>query len=87
MIQQLQVHSVLDEGESPHSTSDNLAKLNSYRICAGRFMALNSVFIAIASILQVFELSNPRDESGKEIPVEYDFTSGLFSSVPMIVLY
>ena len=42
-------------------------------------MAENSLFIAIASILQVFDISNPMDATGKEIPLKYDFTSGVFS--------
>ncbi|KIJ47075.1 hypothetical protein M422DRAFT_164363 [Sphaerobolus stellatus SS14] len=49
------------------------------RICPGRYMAMNSVFFAIASILQVFEISKARDASGEEIPVEAEFTSGFFS--------
>ncbi|KIJ44626.1 hypothetical protein M422DRAFT_167941, partial [Sphaerobolus stellatus SS14] len=51
------------------------------RICSGRHMAMNSVFLAIASILQVFEISKERDGSGKEIPVVAEFCSGLISSV------
>jgi len=42
-------------------------------------MAENSLFIAIASILQVFHISNPMDTMRNEIPVQYDFTSGLIS--------
>ncbi|KIJ51980.1 hypothetical protein M422DRAFT_243553 [Sphaerobolus stellatus SS14] len=49
------------------------------RICVGRYMAMKSVFLAIASILQVFEISKARDASGKEIPVEAEFTSGFLS--------
>ncbi|KIJ44607.1 hypothetical protein M422DRAFT_251892 [Sphaerobolus stellatus SS14] len=49
------------------------------RICSGRHMAMNSVFLAIASILQVFEISKERDGSGKEIPVEAKFCSGFVS--------
>ncbi|KIJ44644.1 hypothetical protein M422DRAFT_251939 [Sphaerobolus stellatus SS14] len=46
------------------------------RICSGRHMAMNSVFLAIASILQVFEVSKERDGSGKEIPIEAEYSSG-----------
>ncbi|KIJ44585.1 hypothetical protein M422DRAFT_168011, partial [Sphaerobolus stellatus SS14] len=49
------------------------------RICVGRYMAMKSIFLEIASILQVFEISKARDASGKEIPVEAEFTSGFFS--------
>jgi len=49
------------------------------RICPGRYMAENSLFIAIASILQVFEISPAIDSNEKEIPLKYEFTSGFFS--------
>jgi hypothetical protein len=41
-------------------------------------MADNSMFIAVASILQVFDIAPARDKSGKEIPVNQAFTSGFF---------
>ncbi|KIJ48753.1 hypothetical protein M422DRAFT_28227 [Sphaerobolus stellatus SS14] len=49
------------------------------RICPGRHMAENSLFIQIASILQVFDVSGPRDSTGKELPLEYEFKTGIFS--------
>ncbi|KIJ40664.1 hypothetical protein M422DRAFT_173338 [Sphaerobolus stellatus SS14] len=51
------------------------------RICPGRHMAENSLFIQIASMLQVFEISEPRDATGKERPLEYTFSSGILSYV------
>lgn len=42
-------------------------------------MADNSVFIAIASILKVFNITPAKDESGKTIPVKEAFTSGFLS--------
>ncbi|KIJ48875.1 hypothetical protein M422DRAFT_247240 [Sphaerobolus stellatus SS14] len=49
------------------------------RVCLGSHMAKNSLFIEIASILQVFEVSGPRDSTGKELPLDYQFASGLFT--------
>ncbi|KIJ32982.1 hypothetical protein M422DRAFT_265171 [Sphaerobolus stellatus SS14] len=49
------------------------------RVCPGRFMAEESLFISIASILYLFELSGSRDRSGNETPVEYERTSVFFS--------
>ncbi|KIJ40678.1 hypothetical protein M422DRAFT_256372 [Sphaerobolus stellatus SS14] len=49
------------------------------RICPGRHMAENSLFIQIASMLQVFEISGPRDAIGKKRPLEYTFSSGVLS--------
>jgi len=40
------------------------------RICPGRFMSENSVFIAICSILQVFKIDNAVNEDGSKIHVE-----------------
>ena len=42
-------------------------------------MADNSVFIAVASILMVFNITPARDGSGNEIPVKAAFTSGFMS--------
>ncbi|KAH9929109.1 cytochrome P450 [Epithele typhae] len=49
------------------------------RICAGRHFARAGLFITIASILHVFDVSAPLDEQGKPIKIEPRFTDGLFS--------
>ncbi|KIJ24511.1 hypothetical protein M422DRAFT_274683 [Sphaerobolus stellatus SS14] len=49
------------------------------RICPGSHMAENSLFMKIASMLQVFDISGPRDATGRELPLEYTFSSGFFS--------
>ncbi|KAF8513276.1 cytochrome P450, partial [Gautieria morchelliformis] len=49
------------------------------RICPGRHLADNSVFIAVVSILKVFDITPARDSTGEEIPVRKAFTSGPFS--------
>ncbi|KAF8513291.1 cytochrome P450 [Gautieria morchelliformis] len=49
-----------------------------WRICPGRYMANNSMFIAVASILHVSDIAPARDSSGKEIPINKAFTSGFF---------
>jgi len=49
------------------------------RICPGRYMADNSVFIGVCSILKVFDIKPARDESGNEIRVHAAFTSGFIS--------
>ncbi|KIJ39734.1 hypothetical protein M422DRAFT_257326 [Sphaerobolus stellatus SS14] len=50
------------------------------RVCPGRYMAENSLFIAVASILQNFDITPARDSLGKEVMPEYEWTSGFFSS-------
>lgn len=44
------------------------------RICPGRFMAYDMMWIAIACILAVFDISPAKDENGQDIlpPVEND---------------
>ncbi|KAF8511387.1 cytochrome P450 [Gautieria morchelliformis] len=50
------------------------------RICPGRHLADNSMFITVASILKVFDITPAKDSStGEEIPVREAFTSGFFS--------
>ncbi|KIJ32571.1 hypothetical protein M422DRAFT_184313 [Sphaerobolus stellatus SS14] len=49
------------------------------RICPGHFMAENSLFIIIASILQMSKISCPKDTAGNKELMEYDFISSFFS--------
>jgi len=49
------------------------------RICPGRFMAEHSLFIAVATILQLFEISMYKDSSGNDIHPDFDWTPGFFS--------
>ncbi len=37
------------------------------RICPGRYLAMNSMFIAVASILWTFNLEKARDKDGNEV--------------------
>jgi len=50
------------------------------RICPGRHMVDDSIFIAVATILKVFTISPAKDDAGMEVPVKASFTSGLLSS-------
>ena len=43
------------------------------RMCPGKQLADNIIFITIASILSVFRISKQRDELGNEIPVYPSF--------------
>ncbi|KIJ48689.1 hypothetical protein M422DRAFT_148085, partial [Sphaerobolus stellatus SS14] len=43
------------------------------RIFPGSHMAENSLFMEIVSMLQVFDISGPRDATGRELPIEYTF--------------
>jgi len=49
------------------------------RICPGRHLAMNSIFLFISSILATFDISNAHDEQGNEIPLEPKFKTFLVS--------
>ncbi|KAF7323866.1 O-methylsterigmatocystin oxidoreductase [Mycena kentingensis (nom. inval.)] len=51
------------------------------RICAGKSMADASVWIAIASILSVFNMTKAKDAAGNDIPVPDEYIDGLVTSV------
>ncbi|KAF8960139.1 hypothetical protein BDZ97DRAFT_1834876 [Flammula alnicola] len=47
------------------------------RICPGRFMAASSVWIMLASILTVYDISKAIDKDGNTTEPSHDFTSSL----------
>ncbi|KAI9058209.1 cytochrome P450 [Trametes sanguinea] len=49
------------------------------RICPGRHFALASLFINIASLLHVFDITPPLDENGQPIRVKYEMSHGITS--------
>ncbi|KIJ57190.1 hypothetical protein M422DRAFT_23283 [Sphaerobolus stellatus SS14] len=49
------------------------------RICPGRHLAENTIFLAVASVLKVFNISPPKGDDGREIPIDVKFTSGAIS--------
>ena len=53
--------------------------LNRTRICPGRYFALSSLFITVASVLHVFDIAPPLDDRGHPVRATYSMTEG-FSS-------
>jgi len=47
------------------------------RICPGRYLAENNIFIVIVSLMQLFKVDKAVDGSGKEITPEARWTTGL----------
>ncbi|KAG1735609.1 cytochrome P450 [Suillus paluster] len=47
------------------------------RICPGRFFSDNAIWASVVSILSTVEITNAKDEDGKDIDVKPEFTSGL----------
>ena len=48
------------------------------RVCAGRYMADNTVWLTIASVLATLDLRKPKDKQGNDISISEDYTSGFF---------
>ncbi|PFH47239.1 hypothetical protein AMATHDRAFT_6962 [Amanita thiersii Skay4041] len=49
------------------------------RVCIGKHLSSNSLFITIASVLAVYDILPPLDEDGSPIPLKAEVSSGLFS--------
>ncbi|KAF8510113.1 cytochrome P450 [Hysterangium stoloniferum] len=49
------------------------------RICPGRHLAENTIFIIIVSLLKAFRITPKKDMNGNPIPIKEAFTSGLLS--------
>lgn len=54
------------------------------RICAGRHVADGSVWAAIVSILATFDITNCKDEQGRDLPIDPKWTVGVTSYVPIL---
>ncbi|EIW51642.1 cytochrome P450 [Trametes versicolor FP-101664 SS1] len=52
------------------------------RICPGMFFAMNSIFIGIATMLYVFDISKAKDDQGDDILPEVDFRGFISHPVP-----
>ncbi|KAI0670932.1 cytochrome P450 [Trametes maxima] len=49
------------------------------RICPGRYSADDMLYLAMASVLYVFDIEPPHDEDGRPIKIELEQTPGLLS--------
>ncbi|KAF8638111.1 hypothetical protein AX16_010572 [Volvariella volvacea WC 439] len=47
------------------------------RVCPGRHLAFSSVWIAVASLITVFDLCKPLDNNGNPIEPTHEYVSGL----------
>ena len=48
-----------------------------HRICPGKHLAMNSLWIAMAQLLATYTIAKPLDEDGKEVDPEVKYTPGL----------
>ena len=49
------------------------------RICPGRYFALEALFIDLASVLHVFDITPPLNEKGEQVKVRYEESDGFLS--------
>ncbi|KJA21688.1 hypothetical protein HYPSUDRAFT_67609 [Hypholoma sublateritium FD-334 SS-4] len=49
------------------------------RICPGRHLASDSVWLTIATVLQNFDIRKKQDSNGEEIPISGEYSDGLLS--------
>ncbi|KAJ7577127.1 cytochrome P450 [Mycena floridula] len=50
-------------------------------ICVGRYLALATMWLAMASFLHTFNISTAKDDEGKEIPIAGTYSDGLIRRV------
>lgn len=65
----------------PALSTWNTSVTSPNRICPGRYLALPSLFINMASMLHVFDFSLPLDDNGQPLPVKYEEGHGLVTYV------
>ena len=78
---------VSGDGVSRPSTNHTtaLSWLNYYcRICPGRWLAIDTVWITIASVLAVYNIRKAVDEDGNPIEPTTEYTTGLIRYVPVL---
>ncbi|KAJ3722420.1 cytochrome P450 2 Le.CYP2 [Lentinula raphanica] len=67
---------------SPNGPFESIDNIYAYgfgrRVCAGRYMADNTVWLAVASVLASFNLGKAKDENGNEIPITGEMTDLFF---------
>ncbi|KAJ7706284.1 cytochrome P450 [Mycena rosella] len=67
------------EGKEPPLRPESVAFGFGRRICPGRYLALDSAWIAIVSILKTYNIDKALDADGKYITPEVDYTVGIVS--------
>lgn len=55
--------------------------MTSRRECPGRHFAVASIYIYVASVLQVFSIAPKRDANGKPVEIKPDMISGVVTCV------
>jgi len=71
-----------------YGINDSTLTLQQYcRACPGKYFALQTAWIVIASVLATCNITRPYDDSKKEIDPEADFTVGAVVWVKTIIQF
>jgi cytochrome P450 len=74
----------------PASTTKNPAPDVAYgfgrRVCPGRYLASDTIWIVAASVIAAFEIRRPLDGEGREVVPEVAYTPGLFRCVLVLLI-
>lgn len=73
---------VLGDGKCPTIIIQIFARRLTYpchRICPGRFVAENNVFIVICQMLHVYHIGPARNEDGTDVPFVPQWSAGLIT--------
>ncbi|KAJ3870024.1 cytochrome P450 1 [Lentinula novae-zelandiae] len=69
----------LKSAAGPFESIDNIYAYGfGRRVCAGRYMADNTIWLAVASVLAAFTMGKAKDGNGNEIDIRGEFTNHFF---------
>ncbi|KAJ3883006.1 cytochrome P450 [Lentinula edodes] len=69
----------LKSAAGPFESIDNIYAYGfGRRVCAGRYMADNTVWLTVASVLAAFTMGKAKDGNGNEIDIRGEFTNHFF---------
>lgn len=63
-----------------------LTRMTRRRECPGRHFAVASIYIYVASVLQVFSIAPKHDANGKPVEIKPDMISGVVTFVLLVHL-
>ena len=65
----------------PRTASSGPSHENCPRLCPGRLLAMNSLFIMMSYMLASFDIAKDTDADGTEIPIQPKYRDGLIRYV------
>ncbi|KAG5334177.1 hypothetical protein C0989_004174 [Termitomyces sp. Mn162] len=66
-------------GDQPAINPSNYVFGFGKRMCPGKLLAEDAIFLLAATLLMRFTITPKLDDNGKEIPIDVEYSSGLLS--------